>query len=141
MTFDLTPTAGEAAFGDATLVGDFAAELPKMLDSEQRPPWCSYSVRIDGRLVGMGGFKGDPDADGWVEIGYLTFVPEQRRGIATATAARLIEIAAAAGTTRVRAHTLPEHNPSTRALVANGFVMAGQVEDPEDGTVWRWERT
>ena len=139
MTLDLTPAAGEPEFGDPALVGDFAAELPKMLDGAQVPPWCTYAVRQDGTLVGMGGFKGAPDG-GEVEIGYLTFRPFEGQGIARAVAGRLVEIAAAAGCGRVCAHTLPEHNASTRVLAANGFRFAGPVEDPEDGTVWRWER-
>jgi hypothetical protein len=40
----------------------------------------------------------------------------------------------------VIAHTLPEENASTRALRGNGFAHAGEVIDPEDGRVWRWER-
>jgi RimJ/RimL family protein N-acetyltransferase len=40
----------------------------------------------------------------------------------------------------VIAHTLPEENASNRALRRNGFRLAGEVEDPEDGRVWRWEK-
>jgi RimJ/RimL family protein N-acetyltransferase len=39
---------------------------------------------------------------------------------------------------RVVAHTLPEGNASTAVLRRLGFVQAETVEDPEDGTVWRW---
>jgi hypothetical protein len=38
------------------------------------------------------------------------------------------------------AHTLPEENASNKALRRNGFAFAGEVEDPEDGLIWRWER-
>lgn len=40
----------------------------------------------------------------------------------------------------VRAHTLPEANASTRVLAKCGFAFTGEVVDPEDGPVWRWER-
>jgi len=40
----------------------------------------------------------------------------------------------------VRAHTLPEANASTRVLTKCGFQRIGEVIDPEDGLVWRWER-
>jgi ribosomal-protein-alanine N-acetyltransferase len=40
----------------------------------------------------------------------------------------------------VRAHTLPEPNASTRVLQKCGFVHVGEVMDPEDGRVWRWQR-
>ena len=43
--------------------------------------------------------------------------------------------------TLVRAHTLAERNASTRVLEKCGFGLVGEVVDPEDGPVWRWERT
>ena len=39
----------------------------------------------------------------------------------------------------VRAHTLPQENASTRVLTKCGFDFVGEVIDPEDGLVWRWE--
>ncbi len=39
------------------------------------------------------------------------------------------------------AHTLPAPNASTRVLAKCGFERTGEVEDPEDGLVWRWERS
>jgi RimJ/RimL family protein N-acetyltransferase len=41
----------------------------------------------------------------------------------------------------VCAHTLPQPNDSTRVLARCGFRHAGEVTDPEDGLVWRWEKT
>jgi RimJ/RimL family protein N-acetyltransferase len=40
----------------------------------------------------------------------------------------------------VRAHTLPEENASTRVLAKCGFRQVGEMVDPEDGLVWRWEK-
>jgi RimJ/RimL family protein N-acetyltransferase len=40
----------------------------------------------------------------------------------------------------VCAHTLPEANASTRVLTRCGFRRIGEVIDPEDGLVWRWEK-
>jgi RimJ/RimL family protein N-acetyltransferase len=40
----------------------------------------------------------------------------------------------------IRAHTLPEMNASCRVLEKAGFKRLGEVIDPEDGLVWRWER-
>ena len=40
----------------------------------------------------------------------------------------------------VRAHTLPERNASCRVLTKCGFKLIGEVNDPEDGPVWRWEK-
>ena len=39
----------------------------------------------------------------------------------------------------VGAHTLPTPNASTRVLTKCGFERIGEVEDPEDGLVWRCE--
>jgi RimJ/RimL family protein N-acetyltransferase len=39
----------------------------------------------------------------------------------------------------VRAHTRPESNASTRVLTKCGFQHIGDVHDPEDKRVWRWE--
>lgn len=35
---------------------------------------------------------------------------------------------------------LPETNASTHVLNTCGFEFMDRVVDPEDGTVWRWER-
>jgi RimJ/RimL family protein N-acetyltransferase len=40
----------------------------------------------------------------------------------------------------VRAHTFAESNASARVLTKCGFHHAGEVIDPDDGPVWRWER-
>ena len=37
-------------------------------------------------------------------------------------------------------HTLPTPNASTRVLLKCGFQRKGEIVDPEDGLVWRWER-
>jgi ribosomal-protein-alanine N-acetyltransferase len=35
--------------------------------------------------------------------------------------------------------TRPEYNASGRVLTACGFERTGEVVDPEDGLVWRWD--
>jgi ribosomal-protein-alanine N-acetyltransferase len=105
--------------------------------------WGSY-LAVDSRsrrIIGTCSYKGPPAADGAVEIAYFTFPGYEGQGYATAMAALLTELAAdppAAGT--VRAHTLPERNASVRILEKIGFAHLGEVVEPEDGTVWRWER-
>ena len=107
-----------------------------------RPPWGGYLV-VDPAtraVVGTCGYKGPPDGRSEVEIAYFTFPTYEGRGYATAMAAALRERAAASAEVRcVRAHTLPERNASARLLEKLGFQWAGDVEDPEDGPVWRWE--
>jgi RimJ/RimL family protein N-acetyltransferase len=113
-----------------------------MLADHPRPdPWGSYIAYRDGGPVGFGAFKSAPDDKGAVEIAYMTFPAYERRGHASATAAALTDIAVGAGASLVIAHTLPQENASNRALRRNGFAFAGEVVDPEDGQVWRWERS
>ena len=40
---------------------------------------------------------------------------------------------------KVIAHTLPDGVASQRVLQKAGFRKAGEVVDPEDGLVWRFE--
>jgi RimJ/RimL family protein N-acetyltransferase len=93
------------------------------------------------QVIGAGGFKGPAGEDGAVEIAY-GIVPEyQGRGYATEVAAALVEFALKSGCVRIaRAHTLAEKNASTRVLGKCGFEFMGEVVDPEDGPVWRWEK-
>lgn len=107
------------------------------------PPWTGYLV-VDGSegvIVGSCGFKGNPTPDGVVEIAYGTFPPFEGRGIATQMARTLVQTALErAAVKRVLAHTLPEKNASGRVLEKAGFRRVGEVQDPEDGLVWRWEK-
>ena len=63
-------------------------------------------------------------------------------GYATEAAEALVIFAFSSDQVRVvRAHTLPEANASTRVLTKCGFRFIGEVIDPEDGLVWRWEES
>ena len=97
--------------------------------------------RDDGLVIGSCGFKGPPDADGMVEIAYGIVPTYESRGYATEAAAAQVTFASADPRVRlIRAHTLATNNASTRVLTKNGFTFVGEVVDPEDGPVWRWER-
>jgi len=92
-------------------------------------------------VIGLCGYQGPPGKDGAVEIAYGVAPTYQGHGYATQAAQELVTRAVAAGQIRaIRAHTLPAHNASTRVLSKCGFEWRGQVIDPEDGLVWRWER-
>ncbi len=136
----LEPAGDEPEITDPAFTGEWAESLKDWSSDGTTPPWCQYFVRLDGAPVGMGGFKSALDARGEVEIAYITFIPARDRGTATAIAAMLVEIARKAGARTICAHTLPETNASTRVLEKNGFIVAGDVDDPDDGRVWRWER-
>ena len=97
--------------------------------------------RASGQVIGMAAFKGPPDDQGMVEIAYGIVAEYQGRGYATEAAEALVAFAfASERVSVVRAHTLAQPNASTRVLTKCGFAFLGEVVDPEDGPVWRWER-
>jgi RimJ/RimL family protein N-acetyltransferase len=113
----------------------------KFAASAFRDPWVHgfNLVLDDGTSVGLGSYKGPP-ADGVVEIAYAIVPEHQGRGYATAAARAMVEEAFKSSEVRlVRAHTLPDGAASQRVLAKSGFRHVGQVVDPEDGLVWRFE--
>ncbi|MBD0370737.1 MAG: GNAT family N-acetyltransferase [Pyrinomonadaceae bacterium] len=102
--------------------------------------WMHLIVHsADNALIGLGGFKGEADADGVVEIGYSIAPGYRQQGLATEAARGLIDYSFShPHVTEVIAHTLPETNPSTRVLQAVGMRRAGTSIDPDEGEVWRW---
>lgn len=107
-------------------------------------PWMlGYRLvhRESGAAVGNCLFKTPPSTEGKVEIAYGIDPQYQNQGYATEAAQALVEHAFQTGQVRVvLAHTLSEPNASTRVLAKCGFTNVGEVIDPEDGRVWRWER-
>ncbi len=97
--------------------------------------------KADRCVIGSAGYKGAPDADGMVEIAYGVVPGYEGKGYATEAAAALVTYAFGQGVRLVRAHTLPVPNASTHVLKKCGFQFVGDVVDPEDGPVWRWERS
>ena len=63
----------------------------------------------------------------------------QRRGIATAVVRELIERGRRAGLCVAVAHTLAEENASAKVLTRCGFTRTAELDDPDEGRVWRWE--
>jgi len=155
---EITPALGEllqnppafeqtygARLGDhADAIGELVRANVEFLARVPRPaPWVTYlSVQEGSRqVVGGGGFKSGPTADRTVEIAYFTLPAYERRGHATALARALFAMASESGEVdSVIAHTLPESNASNHLLQKVGFAKVGEVIDPEDGLVWRYER-
>jgi ribosomal-protein-alanine N-acetyltransferase len=115
-------------------------ELPGVAREADR--WGGY-VAVDETsdlVVGSCAFKGPPTADGTVEIAYYTFGPYEGQGYAKGMVRALISIAQSSPLVRCAiAHTLPETNPSTSVLRSVGMRFVDEVQDPDDGPVWRWE--
>jgi ribosomal-protein-alanine N-acetyltransferase len=124
----------------AELSADWLALLHASTSADEWTHGFSLVLRDSDTVVGSAGFKGPP-ADGVVEIAYGLSPEYQGRGYATEAAEALTAYAFSSGKVRVvRAHTLPESNASTRVLTKCGFHRIGEVIDPEDGLVWRWEK-
>jgi ribosomal-protein-alanine N-acetyltransferase len=135
----LVPWAGE---GDpaAPALADAAAQTIAILTERPRPaPWGCYLAWAGDTVVGTGAFKAAPDAEGTVEVAYMTFPPHEAQGYATAMIGALISVATAYGAAVMIAHTAPDWNASACALARNGFVQADVFDDPDDGPVWYWE--
>jgi RimJ/RimL family protein N-acetyltransferase len=101
-------------------------------------PYWSVDLAADA-IVGLSGFK-DVPIGGSVEIAYFTFPSFEGRGYATRTIAQLVALAWNE-VALVVAHTLPVANGSNTALGRHGFVHVGEMIDPDDGLVWRWEKS
>jgi RimJ/RimL family protein N-acetyltransferase len=87
-------------------------------------------------VVGSSGFRGLPNADGEVEIGYGIHAAHRSRGYATEAVEALVEWALAQeGVRGVVAHCDPANEPSLRVLAKAGFAEAGA----RDGLA-RWEQ-
>jgi ribosomal-protein-alanine N-acetyltransferase len=103
--------------------------------------WWTYLFihTPDRTLIGLGGFKGEPNEEGIVEIGYEIAPTFRRRGLAMEAARGMIRHAFShPQINRVDACTMPERNASTGVLEKVGMKHVEIVNDPEDGEVWRW---
>jgi [ribosomal protein S5]-alanine N-acetyltransferase len=125
--------------------GEIPAEWVDLLRRGSAPdPWTfgfAVIATSEQQVGGTAAFKGPPDAAGVVEIAYGTAASLRGCGLASSAAAALVAFAQADPRVRtIRAHTLPEPNASTTVLQKCGFEFVGDVIDPDDGPVWRWER-
>ena len=121
------------------LVGRTLTAIPVSVDKLE---WDGYFVvdTATREVVGSCAFKGQPTDDGTVEIAYFTYPEFEGKGYATSMARKLIDLATRCKTVnRVLAHTLPRTNSSTRVLEKNEMTFVGEVTDPDDGRVWRWQ--
>ncbi len=127
-------TAAEGALLPEEFMRDIVEKYAK------QPEWLGFLAIRGGQIVGSGAFK-DPPVEGWTEIGYGVAPEVEGQGVATQITTWLCEYAASKGATTVRANTLPIAPASQKVLRKNGFEFVGVFEDPEDGTVHRYEKT
>ena len=98
--------------------------------------WGPWQVieRETGLLVGGAGFKGAPDDEGVVEIGYGLAPVARGRGLAAEAVAALVEHARSRGVRTIRAEVDVANGPSLRVLERLGFA---RVDDSALVTWWR----
>ena len=114
------------------------SERPERLPTD----WPGYFfIHPEERvLVGNGGFTGEPDDSGTVEIGYEIAPEHRNRGFATEAARAMIDYSFAHEEVRaVIAHTLAEPNASNSVLRKVGMTFVGEAVHPEVGKTWRWQ--
>lgn len=118
---------------------------PAYLRWKAHPPlrdwWMHLIVYVpDNLLIGTCGYKGEPDAEGRVEIGYEIRPSHQQMGLATEVASALVAHAFSQEEVRkVIAHTLPHPSASTSVLQKVGFMRVEDFQHEEEGWLWRWE--
>lgn len=148
---DLAGRAGLARALDAHVPDDWP---PDLYDADaigwtiralERDPaaadWLGYyflRAADPNVLIGVGGFKGPPDGDGVVEIGYSIVRSERRRGFATEASRGLLDHAFSDDRVRrVAAETLPDLVASIGVLVKLGMMLVPRVApDPAKEAGW-----
>jgi [ribosomal protein S5]-alanine N-acetyltransferase len=122
-----------------------AFSLPADESRESNSPltdWRGYFFihTKEGVLVGNGGFKGQPDESGIIEIGYEIASEYWNRGFATEAVQGMIDYAFDRKKVQaVIAHTLAEKNASNSVLQKVGMKFITEVDDPDEGKIWRWQ--
>lgn len=132
------------------LVARVGEEWPPPLFDADALEWALDQVRIDPRFeewgmrymvlrdsdgggpeaVGVAGYKGPPDTESEVEIGYSVLPSYQRRGLASeAVAALMAHAFDLHGVARIVAHTLRHLDPSIGVLRKNGFTLEAELDD------------
>jgi [ribosomal protein S5]-alanine N-acetyltransferase len=140
---EFTTSLGAQVGSCEDLVREVVRQTLAMIAAVPREvPWGGYLTLDSDRatVVGTCGFKSGPSENGRVEIAYFTFPEFEGQGFATAMAEKLISLARASPEVQeIIAHTLPEPNASGRILTKVGMQWVGEVDDPDDGKLWRWQ--
>lgn len=107
----------------------YAALLAKDPDGARWGIWVMIEQQA-GTVIGDIGFKGAPDGDGQVEIGYSVLPAWRRNGYAFEAAAALTAWALSQPDVRaVLAECLPDNSGSVRVLEKLGMERTGMVAD------------
>lgn len=105
------------------------------LGPEQAGWWLYFVVLPDGptgrTLIGSAGYKGPPDAEGTVEVGYGIVSDQRRKGFASEVVRALIGRAFSfPAVARVIGETLPYLTASIGVMTKCGFRLIGAGSEP-----------
>ena len=117
-------------------------EFPEAFDPSfgvTPPPWGGYLFLANDRLVGNGGFVGQPADSGVVEIGFEVAPSHRNQGHGTRAISSLIALAFENGATRVTAHSLAIANASNAAMTKAGMKFCEACPHSDLGWTWRYE--
>lgn len=110
--------------------------LDRLAEGPEQAGWWLFFVVLKGEggkrtLIGSGGYKGPPSADGTVEVGYGIVSDHRRRGYASEVTRGLLTRAfGVPAVERAIAETLPELTPSIGVLTKCGFRLLGEGSEP-----------
>jgi len=116
--------------------------INKLEENTSESGWWTYLPihKSENKLIGSGGYKGKPTQGGEIEIGYEIAPKYRNQGFATEFTIALIENAFKDDYVKlISAHTLGEFNPSTKVLLKCGFEKVDELNDPDEGIIWKWE--
>jgi len=107
----------------------------RLVEQPDADGWWFYFVLLpepaETTLIGVAGYKGPPDPEGCVEVGYGIVADRRRRGYATEATRALVERAFTIPSVEaVVAETLPDLVPSIGVLAKLGFRLTGAGSEP-----------
>jgi len=104
--------------------------------------WISFWAlhRADNTLIGDIGFKGKPDENGKIEIGYSIISEYRKQGFAKEIVEAFLKFGFSKTAVKViEAQTKTDNIGSIKILERLAMKQSGTVEDPQDGTMFQWK--
>lgn len=125
-----------------TALSDLADQsLSFMTSMGGDPKYFAYLAfnRETREIVGVGGFKGAPNELREIEMLIYVFPSFEGRGFGSAIASALLHTAREWSNVQyLTAHTPAQESAATKILEKIGLQRIGEIEDPDDGLLWRW---